>query len=79
MLRKKPSIEKRKGTAERDLAARKEALASKGVPATDIERDTVVRHLKAKIRQARRQLEDIARQERWIEGKAESKAEEPAG
>ena len=60
MMSKKPYIEKARTVAETKLAARVETLKTKGMSDKQIQRDTVARQFKGKIRQARHQLACIA-------------------
>jgi hypothetical protein len=78
MLRKKPYTEEHETVATKHLAARVEALKSKGMTETQIQRDTKVRHFKGKIRQAKHQLAGIVDLEKLIARKAEIKAEKLA-
>ncbi len=78
MLRKKPYIEQHKTTAEKHLALQAEMLKSKGMTEKQIQRDSRVRHLKGKIRQAAHQLSGIAELEEMIARKAEIKIEKQA-
>ncbi len=78
MLRKKPYIEERKTISEKHLLARVETLKSKGMTATQIQRDVRVRHCKGKIRQAKHQIAGILELEKQIARKEEIKAEKLA-
>lgn len=77
MLKKKPHIEERKAIVEKQLAGRQAFLESAGMTADGILQDVKVRHFRAKLRQARRQLADIAELEETIARKAEIKSERP--
>ena len=78
MLKHKQHIEKRMAHAEKHLAGRLAALASAGIVADRIQRDATARHFRAKIRQARRQLTDIAALEQSIARQEQIKAEKLA-
>jgi hypothetical protein len=78
MLRKKPYIEDHNIIAERNLAARLEICKSRGMTEVQIERDSAVKHLKAEIRKAKRNLANIAKLELQIAQKAEIKAQKLA-
>ena len=72
-------IVERKLVTQRNLAARMELLKSKGKDETGIQKDGVVKKIKAQIRQANRQLSGIADQEKLNQEKAKAKAEKAAG
>lgn len=78
MLNKKPYIENHKKDAESRLAARLEFLKTKGMPAERIQKDSTVKHFRAEIRNANRQLSDIGKLELQIAEKAELKAKKLA-
>jgi hypothetical protein len=78
MLKKKPHVESRKKAVEKQLTERKEMLKSKGMSADRIQRDSMVRKYQAKVRQARRQLDVIAKSKELEARKAETKAQKMA-
>lgn len=78
MLRRKPYVEQHKTTAENQLAVHEETLKSMGMTEKQILRDSRVRHIKGKIRQAKQQLTGIAELEALIARKAEIKLEKQA-
>jgi hypothetical protein len=78
MLKKKPQIENRKDTAEKQLATWVDKLKSKGLSDAQIQRDSQVRHYQAKVRQANYQLSVIAKNEALEARKAETKAKKAA-
>lgn len=78
MLKRKPYVEQHKTTAEKQLVLQEDMLKSKGMTETQIQRDSRVRHLKGKIRQAKHQLTGIAELEEMITRKAEIKIEKQA-
>ncbi len=78
MLRRKPYVEQHKATAENQLAVHEETLKSMGMNETQIKRDSRVRHIKGKIRQAKQQLKGLAELESQIARMAEIKLEKQA-
>ena len=78
MLRRKPYVEQHKATAENQLAEKEETLKSMGMTETQIKRDSRVRHIKGKIRQAKQQLTGLAELESQIASMAEIKLEKQA-
>ena len=78
MLRRKPYVERHKATAENQLAVHEETLKSMGMTETQIKRDSRVRHIKGKIRQAKQQLKGLAELESQIDRMAEIKLEKQA-
>ena len=78
MLKKKPFIQDHKKLAENKLLARMEVLKSKGMTKEQIQKDAVVKHHKAAIREAGYQLAQIEKLEMQIAQKAEIKAEKLA-
>ena len=78
MLRKKQYIEKDRSRFEKELATLLEALQSEGLTDTQIRRDTMVRHFKGEIRQAKYRLSCIAKLEDQMARKADLKAEKLA-
>jgi hypothetical protein len=56
MLSRKPQIETHKKSAEGKLAVRLELLKTKGMDAKQIEKDSIIKQLKAKIRKAKHQM-----------------------
>ena len=78
MLRRKPYVEQHKATAENQLALKEETLKSMGRTETQIKRDSQVRQIKGKIRQAKQQLAGLAELESQIARKAEIKIEKQA-
>ena len=78
MLRRKPYVEQHKATAENQLAVHQETLKSMGMTETQIKRDSRVRHIKGKIRQAKQQLKGLAELESQIARMAEIKLEKQA-
>jgi len=74
MLNKKPHIENHKTLAESKLAARLEALKSRGLSDLQIQRDSTIKHFRAEVRKARFQLANIANLESEIVRRAEEKA-----
>jgi hypothetical protein len=71
-------VEQHKATAENQLAVKEETLKSMGMTETQIKRDSQVRHIKAKIRQASQQLAGLAELESQIARMAETKIEKQA-
>jgi hypothetical protein len=78
MPNKKPYIENHKALAAKRLSARVEILKSKGMTAEQIQRDPKVKHYRADLRQANRQLADIAALESLNVQRAEIKAQKLA-
>jgi hypothetical protein len=78
MLRRKPYVEQHKTTAENQLADKVATLKSMGMTETQIKRDSRVRHIKGKIRQANQQLKGLAELESQIARMAEIKIEKQA-
>ena len=78
MLRRKPYVEQHKTAAENQLAVKEETLKSMGMTETQIKRDSRVRHLKGKIRQATQQLAGLAELESQIARMVEIKIEKQA-
>jgi len=78
MLNRKPYIENHKKDAETRLAARLEFLKTKGMAAERIQKDPTVKHFRAEIRNANRQLADIVKLELQIAAKVDLKAKKLA-
>jgi hypothetical protein len=78
MLKRKPYVEQHKTAAESQLVIHEETLKSIGMTEKQIQRDSRVRHIKGKIRQAKQQLAGIAELEVLIARKAEIKLEKQA-
>lgn len=78
MLNRKPHIENHKFLAENKLTTRLEDLKSRGMTDLQIQRDSTVKHIRAKVRQAKEQLANIAKLESEIARRAEEKAEKLA-
>lgn len=74
MIKQKAYIEKRLAAAQKWLADRLAALHGAGIGADRIQRDVKVKHFRAAIRQARRQLDDIKNLEESNAGRAAEKA-----
>ena len=78
MLSRKPQVEAHKKSAEGKLAVRLELLKTKGMDAKQIEKDSIIKQLKAKIRKAKHQMDGIAAMETLTAEKADAKARKVA-
>jgi hypothetical protein len=78
MLRRKPYVEQHRTAAENQLAEKEEMLKSMGMTEAQIKRDSQIRHIKGKIRQAKQQLAGLAELESQIARRAEIKIEKQA-
>jgi hypothetical protein len=74
-LKAKIHLENQKKTAEDRLAARLDILKEKGSESVAIQRDPVIRKIRADIRKANYRLDSIAAQEKLNAEKAQIKAE----
>ena len=72
-LKAKTYLENQKKDVDVNLAARRAALKEKGLAAGDVQRDSLIRKLKAEIRQADYRLACVAAQEKLTADKAEAK------
>jgi hypothetical protein len=88
-LKAKVYAQESKQAAEKNLAARIALLESKGTPPKTIQKDTVVRKLKADIRDSNKRLAGVAAMENLLAQKVQNKeakaaaekeaAQKPAG
>jgi len=74
-LHKKPHIENKKEASVKKLALRLEALQAQGLDEKTILKDSVVRQIKATIRQAKHQMARIAEIEALDRKKVEAREE----
>jgi len=77
-LKAKTILENQKAEIAGRLAARRAVLNEKGLAAADIQRDSIIRKLKASIRKADYRLGCIAAQEKLNAAKAEAKQKKRA-
>ena len=74
-LRAKIHVENQRNAAENRLAVRLDSLKEKGLQGVSIQRDPVIRKIRAEIRKANYRLASIAAQEKLNAEKAKIKAE----
>ena len=77
-LKQKIYAENQKNVVEGRIAARRAFLKEKGLDSAAIQKDVLIRKMKAKIRQANYRLASIAAQEKLNADKAQAKAEKLA-
>ncbi|MBU0985919.1 MAG: hypothetical protein KKH68_01590 [Proteobacteria bacterium] len=77
-LKQKIYAENKKKVVEGKLAVRLDFLKEKGLDSAAIQRDVVIRKMKAEIRKANYRLKSIAAQEKLNADKAQAKAEKSA-
>ena len=74
-LRAKIHVENQRNAAENRLAVRLDSLKEKGLQGVSIQRDPVIRKIRAEIRKANYRLASIAAQEKLNAEKAKIKAQ----
>jgi hypothetical protein len=77
-LKQKIYAENQKNVVEGKIAVRRTFLKEKGLDSAAIQKDVLIRKMKAKIRQANYRLASIAAQEKLNAEKAQAKAEKLA-
>ena len=77
-LKQKIYAENQKKVVEGKIAVRRALLKEKGLDSAVIQKDVLIRKMKAEIRQANNQLASIAAQEKLNADKAQAKAEKLA-
>jgi len=77
-LRARVYVENQKKVAQANLQARKRQLQEKGISPEEIERDTIMRKIRATIRKAEFRLSRITAQEQLNQERARAKAEKLA-
>ena len=77
-LKQKIYAENQKNVVEGKIADRRAFLKEKGLDSASIQKDVLIRKMKAKIRQANYRLASIAAQEKLNADKAQAKAEKLA-
>ena len=77
-LKQKIYAENKKKVVEGEIAVRRAFLKEKGLDSAVIQRDVLIKKMKAEIRQANRRLASIAAQEKLNADKAQAKKEKLA-
>ena len=77
-LKQKINAENQKNVVEGKIAVRRAFLKEKGLDSAAIQKDVLIRKMKAKIRQANYRLASIAAQEKLNADNAQAKAEKLA-
>ena len=77
-LKQKIYAKNQKNVVEAKIAVRRAFLKEKGLDSASIQKDVLIRKMKAKIRQANYRLASIAAQEKLNADKAQAKAEKLA-
>jgi len=77
-LKQKIHTENKKNVVENKIAVRRAFLKEKGLDSAAIQKDVLIRKMKAEIRQANNRLASIAAQEKLNADKAQAKAEKLA-
>ncbi|MBI5062454.1 MAG: hypothetical protein HZB87_03025 [Desulfatitalea sp.] len=77
-LKAKRYEESHRQKAQEELAARLALLKERGIEPKTMEKDTIVRKLKADLRKAKHRLVGVASQEKLLEQKVQNKQEKAA-